>query len=372
MRVLLVSAPLLGHVFPLVPLGRALQAAGHEVLVATAADGLRVRESGLPVRDVAPGFRFGPVAARALLRQPLLIRAELAGTAGTRVVGTLFGAVNDRLADGVVAVAEQERPDLVIHEPLAVAGALAAARLGVPAVLQENSLYAGPPLVAATTAHLAGALRRHGGLELPPPAEVLTVAPPSVVGKRAGQPMRAVPFGPGRDLPEWLREPPARPRILVSRSTVAQPGPDRLMSRVIDAAEAVDADFVLVRPDRRAAARDLPANVRVSDWLPMPAAMAVSTAVVHHGGAGTVLAALHAGLPQLVVRGPGDRRHNAELVAARGAGLAVAERGIDAAALRRLITEPALAEAAGQVSAEMAAMPAPAEVAARLVALVER
>lgn len=33
MRVLVVSAPLLGHVFPLVPLSRALAAVGHDVLL---------------------------------------------------------------------------------------------------------------------------------------------------------------------------------------------------------------------------------------------------------------------------------------------------------------------------------------------------
>jgi hypothetical protein len=105
MRVLVVSAPLVGHVFPLVPLARALCDAGHEVLFATAGDGLRVAEAGFEVRDVAPGFRFGRVAAGTMLRRPMLISAELAGTAGTRVVGHLFGAVNDRLLGGLERVA---------------------------------------------------------------------------------------------------------------------------------------------------------------------------------------------------------------------------------------------------------------------------
>ena len=61
-RVLIVSAPMLGHVFPLVPLGRALAEAGHDVLVATAAEALRVRESGLAVHDAVPS-RFAQVLA---------------------------------------------------------------------------------------------------------------------------------------------------------------------------------------------------------------------------------------------------------------------------------------------------------------------
>lgn len=77
---------------------------------------------------------------------------------------------------------------------------------------------------------------------------------------------------------------------------------------------------MLVRAD---GARDLPPNVRAVGWAPLAEALATCAGVVHHGGAGTLLAALAAGVPQIVVPGPGDRRRNAELVAARGAGLAV-------------------------------------------------
>ncbi|MEU4560718.1 glycosyltransferase [Actinoplanes sp. NPDC023936] len=346
-RVLLVAAPLLGHVFPLVPIAESLRKAGHEVLVATAAEALKVP---LPTYDISPGFRFGPVAAGALLRRPLLLRAELSGTAGTKMVGPLFGAVNRKLLPGLRTAVREWRPDVVIHEPLAAA----AATLGVPAILHENSLFAGPPLVEATVG------------DVPPPIATITIAPPSVVGARTGLPMRAVPHGLDDALPDWLTEPPRRPRILVSRSTVSQPGPDRLASRVIAAATSIDADFVLVRPGARAAAQTLPPNVRVTAWLPLARAMTVSTAIIHHGGAGTVLAALHAGIPQLVVRGAGDRRHNAELVAARGAGIAVDERSIGPEVISRLLSDASLAEAAREVSAEMAAMPHPDEVVPHL------
>ena len=48
-RVLVVAAPLLGHV----PLATALRAAGNEVLVA--AGGVADRVGGLPAHDLAPG-----------------------------------------------------------------------------------------------------------------------------------------------------------------------------------------------------------------------------------------------------------------------------------------------------------------------------
>ncbi|MBE1484585.1 nucleotide disphospho-sugar-binding domain-containing protein [Plantactinospora soyae] len=371
MRVLFASAPLLGHVFPMVPLAEALRAAGHEVLLATGGDGLDVRRTGLPVADVAPALRFDRIARRVMLRHPLIARAELAGRAGTRGVALLFGAANDQLTHGVVTLADRWQPDLVVYEPLAVAGALAAARRAVPAVLHENSLFDGAELVRVTAARLVRAQHRSGIGDLRPNAATLTIAPPSVVGERIGDPMRAVPLRGVGELPDWLREPGDRPRILVSRSTVTGPGGGDVMTAVVRAAAGVDAEFVLVRPDRRVLRRGaLPDNVRTVGWIPINAALPNCAGVVHHGGAGTVLGALAAGVPQLALPGPGDRRHNAALVAARGAGLAVAERDITPAVLDRLVTDRALAVAADEVRREMAAMPDPADLVPRLEALV--
>ncbi|MET8309359.1 nucleotide disphospho-sugar-binding domain-containing protein [Micromonospora sp. NPDC005173] len=368
MRVLVVSAPLVGHVFPLVPLAVALRDAGHDVLLATGGGGIAAAGAGLSVHDVAPGFDFGRIALRVFPRHPLIARAELAGTAGTRGAGLLFGALNDQLTDPVVELATEWRPDLVVYEPFAVAGAVAAARLGVPAIRQENALFDGRDLVQATSARLGPALRRHGLSELPPPAAALAVAPPSVATQE-GWPMRYTSYVGGGELPPWLREPGERPRILVTRSTLTGPGDKGPMPAVVAAAAQVDAEFVLVRPDQRSA-RTLPDNVRTVDWIPLDEALPASAALVHHGGAGSVFGALAAGLPQMATVGPGDRRHNAELVARCGAGLALRPRDITPETLTRLLTDDRLRTAAGQVSREIAAMPPPSDLVARLAALV--
>jgi len=97
--------------------------------------------------------------------------------------------------------------------------------------------------------------------------------------------------------------------------------------------------------------------------------MPTCAGIVHHGGAGTVFGALSAGVPQLVVPGAGDRRHNAQLVAARGVGIAVPAAKITAAELTRLVTDGALASAAAEVAREMTAMPAPETLVGRLESL---
>jgi UDP:flavonoid glycosyltransferase YjiC (YdhE family) len=90
--------------------------------------------------------------------------------------------------------------------------------------------------------------------------------------------MRPVPYDGGGEVPDWLASPSERPRILVSRSTVAAPGRDRLMSAVVRAAGAVAADVVLVRPDQHASAMTLPDNVRSVDWVP------IATVLRHRAG----------------------------------------------------------------------------------------
>jgi UDP:flavonoid glycosyltransferase YjiC (YdhE family) len=366
-RVLLVAAPLVGHVLPLVPLARALEAAGHEVRLASAGDGAAAgRDHGLPTTDVALGLTVGPVFVRALARHPRLVAREARGGTGTDVVGLLFAAVGERMAAGTVALADDWAPDLVVQEPLAVAGSLAAARRGVPVVLLEGNLFDAGDLLAATSARFdTRRLRRHGVGELPPPAAVLLTAPPSLVGRRRGLPLRFVPVGDGA-APDDLARRGDRPRIIVSRSTVKDPRPDRLMRQVVAATTGLDVDVVLARPDRAVARRPLPANVRTTGWLPFPSVFPVSAGVVHHGGAGTVMTALAAGTPQLVVPGAGDRRVNAELVAARGAGLAVPGDRITGEALLRLAHDERLREAAAEVAAEIAAMPPPSALVPRL------
>jgi UDP:flavonoid glycosyltransferase YjiC (YdhE family) len=371
MRVLVVAAPMVGHVLPLVPLATALRDAGHEVVLVTGSDGAEaVRATGLDVRDVVPGLRVGAVFGPQALLHPLKARREAMGVVREPdLVGVLFAAMAARMADGVLSIADQLRPDLVVQEPLAATGALAAARRRVPLAVVNNTLFDADKLLAVTVARMGTTTRRHGVDHIPSASDVLLTAPPSLVDGQRGRPMRFVPVPGNGSAPEDLTRPGDRPRIIVSRSTVADPRPDRLMSRVVTVAGDLDADVVLARPDRRVLRRPLPPNVRTTAWLPFPTVFPAANGAVHHGGAGTLLTGLAAGIPQLVVPGAGDRKVNAELLAARGAGLAVPLEQISATDLKRLVGDPKLADAAREVADEIAGMPHPGDVVHDLVAL---
>jgi UDP:flavonoid glycosyltransferase YjiC (YdhE family) len=369
-RVLFVAAPMVGHVLPMMSLARAFTDAGHDVVVATAADGVQAATRvGVPAQDVAPGLSMSRIGLGALLHHPGPVVRMARGDEGTDGVGVLFEGVNEGMADGIRDLAERWQPNLVLHEGLMPTGALAAARHGIPSVLVDSLVYDGGALFRAVSRRIGAVVRRFGLVAIAAPADVVTVAPPSLVGSRAGRPMRFVPPDSSGGGSSDLTTPSSRPTVVVTRSTVADPRRDRLMTTVVEAAVGADLDVVLVRPDRWVTRRSLPGNVRTTDWLPFAEVFPTVAGVVHHGGSGTVLTALAAGVPQLVVPGAGDRALHARLLAERGAGLRVPLDRLNTAALDRLVGDPALRSAAQEVAAEIAAMPHPRELVLPLTEL---
>ena len=94
-------------------------------------------------------------------------------------------------------------------------------------------------------------------------------------------------------------------------------------------------------------------------------------AVICHGGAGTTLSALAHGVPLVIVPVASDHHEVAELTRAAGCALTVPLGSLTPAAavgaLEAVLGDPRYRESAGAVASEMAAMPGPAEVAARLI-----
>ena len=96
----------------------------------------------------------------------------------------------------------------------------------------------------------------------------------------------------------------------------------------------------------------------------MSALLPTCDAVVFHGGSGTMLAALAAGVPMVMLPTAADQPANADAVTLAGAGIALppTARDVDAVvgALGQVLNEPAYREAARGIAGEIAAMPEPA------------
>jgi MGT family glycosyltransferase len=128
--------------------------------------------------------------------------------------------------------------------------------------------------------------------------------------------------------------------------------------------------LVAVGPGDPSALGPVPSSVRIERFVPQPAVLAHADLVVHHAGTGTLLGTLSAGLPQLVLPQGADQFGNAEALAELGAGRALTGDAITADAIeehaRFLLDDVHAREVARKVSAEIAAMPSPAEVVRQL------
>jgi len=370
-RVMFTAAPGAGHVFPMIPLAWALRAAGHEVLLVTGGRGLAAAaKSGLPFADHAPAMTGQEVSDHITRQFPAHLPS-----AGSRILNLTEAA--ERVChiarfgvDETVRIAEHWRPDLVVHDPLNVAGPVCGAKFHVPAVQHLWGFVRTAGLAAELHRLLGDDFERNGAAGLPEATAVLDVAPPGMLtGEPEGWSLRYVPHNGAGALPDWLLDsaPPRRPRIAVTLGTEVSVGSGlSIFTRIAQAAEEVDADFVFAVGADPAELGPLPPNVRAERWLPFNALLARCSAALHHGGAGTTMTTLAAGLPQLLLPCNADQFANSTAVADRGAGLIGDVTDIDPGLLTQLVENDKLRENAAEVRAEITAMPTPAAVAARL------
>jgi MGT family glycosyltransferase len=119
-----------------------------------------------------------------------------------------------------------------------------------------------------------------------------------------------------------------------------------------------------------AAIDPVPANTRVERYVPQGDLLPRCSAVIHHGGAGTMYGSLAHGLPQVVLPQGADNFVNAGLLARCGAGLSTGPEQLtpDAVcdAVRSVLTQPSYRDTARQLAEELAALPEPGEVAREL------
>ena len=99
------------------------------------------------------------------------------------------------------------------------------------------------------------------------------------------------------------------------------------------------------------------ANIRVQHWVPHSDLFPKASVVVTHGGSGTVLSALQAGLPLVIVPMQWDHLENAQRVVEAGAGLQLRPGQCTPERLRaavdRVLNEPAFRQNARRLSAAL-------------------
>jgi UDP:flavonoid glycosyltransferase YjiC (YdhE family) len=375
MRVLVCAHPMLGHLNPMVPLSWALRADGHEVLVATPAGfATTVAQRGLAVTPLSDVDMHG-MMARDREGRPVPPDQDPVG----RVLrsGRGWGRLGAAQLDETITVVARWRPDLVVVDPVQYAGRLAAARLGMPWVEHGWGLWPDPRFALAAGQELAPELAQLGLPGLPEPAWRLDVLPAGL--QRPGipaQPMRYVPVAGPATLPRWLDQPSRLPMVCLTFGSLlprmATVDVLDLTGQLMRALPELDTEVVVAMdPAQVEQLGPLTSRVRAAGWLPLDHVLPSCSAVVHYGGSGTMMTALAAGVPQVVVSIPvADAPDNAALVAAAGIGICLPAADLRAetvaAACDRVLLEPAWRARGAAIAAELGARPHPQAVAGLL------
>ncbi|MDQ4010093.1 MAG: glycosyltransferase [Actinomycetota bacterium] len=384
MRVLLATTSNAGHFGPMLPFGAACRRAGHEVLVAApesfAAAVDRAGYPYWPCADIDPDERAA-VHARFLAAEPENRNA---------VMVTLFADLAVRsIMPGMLSAIDEWRPDVLLREFSEFGSSIAAELRQVPQVqvligldkFVDFTIPLAAPAVAKFRESLGLApddagdrLHRLPSLSLLP---LSLEAPRSTVGPQVFRYRDPAAGGSGTALPSWW-EGVDTPLVYATFGTVATAVPFALAAfhTVIDSLAELPVRLLATIGDNGDPSdwSALPRNVHVERWLPQQDVFPHAAAMVCHGGTGTVLGALAAGVPLVVVPQFADHPDNAERVAAIGAGLRVGVDGtttpVDPAEIRaavtRVLSEPSFRLAANRIAEEIRALP-PADDAVGLL-----
>jgi hypothetical protein len=294
----------------------------------------------------------------------------------------MFYAHADSMTDDLAALARDWRADAVVFEPTALAGPLAAAAAGIPAV---RLLY-GTDLMARARGLLPqvlAPLAERNGVGDFDPFGLLTVDPcPDDFQVPVDHPrlaMQYVPFnGPGGPLRPPLGPPgTTRRRVVVTWGhTMARLAPERFLAGQVAAALAGPGTEVVlaVTAGQRALLGEVPGeaegHVRVVEDTPLHLLVDDADLVVAHGGAGTVLTSLRAGVPLLLVPQLPDHLGHSGRVLATGAGEVLTRDEATPERLRaeadKLLTGDAYRAAANKLREQMLSLPSPAELVAEI------
>jgi UDP:flavonoid glycosyltransferase YjiC (YdhE family) len=367
-RVLFASTRGAGHFTPLVPLAAACAERGHDVTFAGPP------ELAEPVAQA--GFSFEPFAdppADELGEVWAPVPSLPPDEQNAVVVGEIFGRLNTAAAlPGLTETCARRRPDVVVRDPSQFAAAIAAELAGVPHARVAVGLAATEAWSVGLAAARVDEARAAAGLPADPEGRKLLDTPyltafPASLENPAATPPRATHrfrdpawhAEPGPDADRWApRHDHDVPLVYVTFGSVAggMPMTRPAYAAAIEAVADLPVRVLLTvgRAGDEAVSGTLPRNVTVERWVPQGDVLAHADAVVHHGGSGSTLGSLAAGVPGVIVPLFADQPANAERVEASGAGfVAPPDAGAIHTLLGRVLADPACAEAAQRIAAEL-------------------
>ena len=387
MRVLVSTTGGVGHIFPVIPLALELQRQGHEVIWATAqgscsiVEGVGIASSPAGLMPTERTQRFfanhpNAFAIPPLERRPVAFAGFFAMTAGPVMM------------DALVPLFDQFRPDLVVHETSELAASPIARSKDVPSVtVAFSGELPGPVLEAGVVA--AAPLWSRLGLDVPPDLGMYADAyihpfAPALGQRPLGatihdmQPLTVV--GHSSDRPDWLGS-VGTERPLVYATYGTENGSRGPWREIVGGLAAVDVDAVVtvgrgvdLDPLRAMIADLTPGRIRIEHYVPQAILMERAAVVISHGGAGTMVVAGVAGVPQIAMPVGADQFDNTDAFVSAGVAVAIGDGEVDATAitdrLRLLLEDGAFGDRGAALARAFGEMPSPESIANHLAELV--
>lgn len=341
MRVLFSSMALAGHLTPVLPYAKALQEQGHDVRICTPATAAeKLGKAGLehvPGPDITMDEIVTAFAGTEGLsedeKDAITIPRFFVELAARKALPTLQETIR------------VWRPDLIVRESCEFAALVAAEAAAIPhvriAILHCDMEKKFATLSADAVDDLRGSVGLPADHAAALIAEPVFTAFPTALGETrvapdAPEPMRvAMPpdvVSKDESRPSWA---PSNDEDLVYVTFGTQSGTtdrERAMYRTaLDAVAELPVRVLLTTGPNMAEhpLGPIPSNVVVETFVPQAQVFQYAKVVVTHGGSGTVLGALAAGLPLVVAPMFADQPDNARAVAATGAGVGVFDADVE-------------------------------------------
>ncbi|MBV9163997.1 MAG: DUF1205 domain-containing protein [Pseudonocardiales bacterium] len=378
------------HYYPMVPLGWALLAAGHEVLVASQpALAGTIAASGLPGTSVGDDIDFTEIVTREIgdhldiketMRNCFGVEVDMAEVLKHGVDATLPPELRARwdkirhplilralspfvqLAEAMVAellsLINNYKPDLIIYDPTTYAAPIAAAIHNIPTARQLWGVDYTYHIRSYETEALTPLYHHHnlqpenvntfGTLTLDPCPTQAQV--PSTYPRHR---TRYIPYNGPATLPPWLLTPPTINRICLTWGTSSTRLGQKLgfagnlIDMLNDIAEDLDVEVVaaLSEIDNSLLSGEPSPRVRVVERLALHLLLPTCDAIIHQGGMGTTMTAIITNTPQLIIPQLRDQILNARQLTHTGAALHLDRDTTNPTtlhhALHQLLTNPA-------------------------------
>ncbi|HEY5785167.1 MAG TPA: glycosyltransferase [Microlunatus sp.] len=353
-RILFSAAGGHGHLQPLLPLARAAAAAGHQVLLSGAPSfAVHVANQNLAFSPSGPDL----VPVHSELTLSTLDQERQA------IPRHFIGHLAPPRAHDLTELATDWNADTLVSDEADYGAIVAAETLHLPHATVITCGAGGmtpPSLIRSPLEHLrAGfSLPLEDGTLMLQRSLKLNPFPPSFRDPAHPLTGRVINYRPPH-LPPQPSPPTAGP-VYLTLGTIFNTESGDLLARITTAAAAADLTQVIVATGEHVYPTDLraqPPNVTIHRFVNQQQILATCTALICHGGSGTILDALTYGLPMIILPLGADQPLNASRAHDLGCAIVlpadrVTQRQITGA-VNRLLTDPTIRAASALLHTEL-------------------